>query len=362
MALVNGKENHLYTTYQEATAGTPLTAGRFEMFGEMALPQPTYMIEQDRGKLGTGQHGTKQELQSLYTPYSYTMAQRLSEFAYWLYFLMGRADNVNLVDTGVYNHQGKLKQITELTMPTFTMQYGNGTNDVIAGCVVNDCSITIPFVGGNGVWETTFNGWGTKHSVVDGTITKLSSGSISSASEGVSSEPLLNGKCCSAWIGDSLEASFGQTSVDFAGADLLNAVEITSLVNSITITINNGMTGEDKMRGGGCGIINDYTRGLPAITLSMNLRKDVSIADWHSYIVADTKKAVEILFSGPEISTGYNYALDLFFPVTQINSATEDRETPISGDVEYSVFEDSNNDAFIAYVQSAVDEGYNATA
>lgn len=371
MALINGKNQHLFTTYQESKSGNEnapqtykKTDARVEHYGEMNLPVPTYMMESDRGKLGSGQHGTKSEVQAIYTPYSYTRAERLSEFCHWLAFMLGGGTDVNTIDTGVYSHEIKALGTTTLDMPTFTMEYGNTTaNEVIAGCVVNDGSITIPLSGDSTLWESTFNGWGNNHYPNSGTLTKMSTGTMSSASEDYSGEPLLNGKCCSVYRSTAMEASFGHSSVDYTDSDLTGSpTDITSLIQSITIGFNNGMSAGDKMRGSGCGIINDWTRGLPSVTLSMTLRKNTGTVNWHTLALAETQSAIEILFQGPVISGAYRYALDIFFPVVQVTAKTEDREVPITGELTFDVFEDSNGDAMMAYAQTAVDESYIVSA
>jgi len=371
MALKNRKEDHLFMSYQESKSGNENspetyveTTARFESHGIMDLPEPTRMYEEDTGKLGTGQHGNQGDIMAIGTPFSISSVERLSEFAYWLSFLTGRADSVNLISTGVYSHMLDMLAAASLDMPTFTFEHGNAAaNFVHAGNLINDCSITIPINSGNGKIDATFNGWGNHHYVSAGVLTKMTNGTMSSAAESILTEPLISGKCCNIWIADALEDDFGQTSVDFTGEDLgSNLVEITSLVNSITFTINNGMSLEATLRGGGSGIVNDWTRGVPVITLEINLRKNVSTADFRSFALLNTQKAVEILFQGPAITGAYRNAMDLFFPVIEFRGTTEDGETPTNQTIPVRVLEDSNGYAFRALFQTAIDEGYNATA
>ena len=371
MALKNRKEDHLFMSYQEAKSGNENapqtyveTTARFESRGIMTLPEPTRMYEDDTGKLGTGQHGLQGDLMAIGTPFSISGIERLSELAYWLSFVMGKAGSVNLIASGVYSHLLDMLGEASLAMPTFTMEHGNASaNFVHAGNVINDCSITIPFNSGNGKIDATFNGWGNHHYPSSGVLTKMTNGTMSSAAESITSEPLVSGKCCQAWIASALEDDFGQTSVDFTDEDLGSSlVEITSLVNSITFTINNGMSLESTLRGGGSGVVNDWTRGVPTITLELNLRKNVSTADFRSFCLANNQKAIEILFQGPMITGAYPYAMDLFFPVVEFRGTTEDDETPTSQTLPVKVFEDTNGYAFRALFQTAIDEAYNAVA
>ena len=370
MALKNRKEDNLFMSYQEAKSGNENapqtyveTTARFTSRGLMTLPEPTRMYEEDTGKLGTGQHGNQGDLMAIGTPFSVSSVERLSELAYWLSFVTGRADSVNLIAAGVYSHMLDMLAVASLSMPTLTFEYGNKTANLVhAGNVVNDCSITIPFNSGNGKIDATFNGWGNHHYPSAGVLTKMTDGTMSSASESILTEPLVNGKCSQVWIADALEDDFGQTSVDFTDEDLgANLVEITELVNSITFTINNGMSLEAALRGGGCGIVNDWTRGVPVITLELNLRKNASTADFRAFTLANAQHAIEILFQGPVITGAYRHAMDLFFPVVELRGTQEDDETPTSQTIPVRVCEDSSGYAFRALFQTAIDEGYNAT-
>lgn len=372
MALKNRKEDCLFMSYAEAKTGNENapqtyveTTARFESRALMTLPEPTRMYEDDSGKLGTGQLGRSGELMAIGTPFSVSSVERLSEFAYWLSFVTGKADHVNTIEAGVYSHMLDMLAVGSLELPTLTFEYGNKTANLVhAGNVVNDCSITIPFNSGNGKIDASFNGWGNHHYSSTGVLTKMTDGTMSSAAETISSEPLINGKCCSVWIADAMEDSFGQTSVDFTGEDLgSNLVNLTEYINSITITINNGMSLEAALRGGGCGIVNDWTRNIPAITLEINLRKDAAEADFRSIALANSQHALEILFTGPVIGeTTKRYAMDLFFPVIEIRGTTEDDGTPTSHTIATKVFEDSSGYAFRAFFQTAIDEGYNAAS
>lgn len=371
MALKNRKEDHLFMSYQEVKTGNENspetyveTTARFESHGIMDLPEPTRLYEEDVGKLGTGQHGNQGDLMAIGTPFSMSSVERLSEVAYWLSFVTGKADNVNLIAAGVYSHMLDMLAEGSLAMPTLTFEHGNAAaNFVHAGNVINDCSITIPINSGNGKIDAAFNGWGNHHYVSAGVLTKMANGTMSSAAESILSEPLISGKCCQVWIADALEDNFGQTSVDFTGEDLgSNLVEITSLLNSITFTINNSMSLEAALRGGGCGIVNDWTRGVPVITLELNLRKNVSTADFRSFALLNTQKAIEILFQGPVITGAYRYAMDLFFPVIELRGTQEDGGTPVSQTLTTKVLEDSSGYPFRALFQTAIDEGYNAVA
>ena len=371
MALKNRREDHLFMTGAETKTGnesSPETyvesTARFESRAVMALPEPERMYESDKMKLGGGQHGLGGDLMAIGSPFSVSSVERLSEFAYWYAYMCGKADSVNTIDTGVYSHGIDMLGEADLVLPTLSFEYGNGTSNIVhAGNCVNDCSVTIPFNSGNGKIDATFNGWGNGHYVSAGALTIMSAGTMSSAAEDLSSEPIISGKCCQAWIADAVETGFGQTSVDFTGEDLgtSNLVNITELLNSITFTVNNGMSLEAALRGGGSGIVNDWARSVPSITLELNCRKNTSTVDWRSISLANTPKAVEILFMGPVISGAYRYAMDLFFPVVEIRGTPEDDETPTNQTIPVEVFEDTNGYAMRAFFQTAIDEGYNAT-
>ena len=362
MATENRKNDRLIFSHKEATAGTPDTNAAIQVYGVMPQPRPVSSMESDKNKLGTGQGGTQAETQSLHTPFSLTMVQRLSELAYLMSYGLGFADTPAQQDTSTaYTHPLRGFRKTEtLTMPTMGFQYGDGTtNDVYAHGLINDFSLTFNTEGSPSVIESTFNGFCNGHSRTNGVFAKLPSGSFASGTMNDASEPLINPKCCKVYLGSGLEGTFTQ---NYTGSDLADSVDISEMIKSITITYNNGMTADNLMRADGCGLINDQTHGVPSVTLEINWRKDTSKVDVDALQIADTARALEILFVGNEIETGYNYAMDLFVPKFQMMNPTEDDETPVNETVTTEVFSDSNDDQLLCYVQSALTTGYNAVS
>jgi hypothetical protein len=367
MALHNRKADRLFVSAAETKTGNESapqtykeTSALLEMNVNMTKPSATPMIEVDRGKLGTGQHGTKGELQSIHTPFSISGVERLSDILYLLSYFFGKDDTITEVYTGaVYSHLLKGLTVGNLELPTFTMEYGNGTtNDVFAGCVINEFTLEIPFDSGNGKVAGSFSGFCNAHYNNGGVFTKLATGNMSSGSVSTTSEPIVNGKCANVFMSDALESPFTQSFVD---EDLNGtAVNISHLVKSITISGNNGMNIDSMLRAGGCGIINNWIRGVPSITCELTLRKDASIYDFDAAILTDTTRAIEIQFLGPVIASTYRHGLDMFLPKVHFTSAPEDDETPVGQTVSTEVFEDANGDALIVYGQTAVSVGYNA--
>jgi len=363
MALDNRKASSVFFTWKETKTNQvnnpqnyKVNGCRFEGRGTMVLPPPTRVMESDKNKLGSGEHGLKSSLMTIATPWSYK-TNRPGEIGFLLNFFMGKADNY----ASTYCHTLYHLDVGDLELPTFGFQFGNGvTNKVFAGAVVNEFNITMPFQGGNGQIEATFSDWCNSHYVSSGVITVLPTGTIASGHDDTFVEPVVNVKSTSVWIADALEASFGPASIGTAAEDLgANLIDLTTLVNSLSITGNNGMSMEDKLRAGGCGIINDWTRGVRAITLEMNCRKDTSIVNWDTIATARTQKAVEIEWNGPALG-GDRYLLDMFLPVVEINNCPEDDGTPVSQAITTEVFQDSQEEALIIRVNSSTDLAYDA--
>ena len=359
MSLKNRKEDRIFFTLKETKTGnenSPNLYARngalFEGRGLMTLPNPTVLTESDKGKLGSGEHGTGSKIMAIGSPWSYK-CDRPSEIGFLLCYLLGKADtNTGGNETHHLHHLN----VDELELPTFGFQYGNGlVNSVFAGAVVNDCSISIPFNSGNGKIEATFNGWANGHYVSGGALTKLATGTFNSGLYSINIEPIVNAKAIKTYLANVLETSYGDSSVDFTGEDMgAGLVEISDLINSLTLTINNGMTMEEKLRAGGCGIINDWTRGVRALTLELNARKDTSKVDWDALRLARSQRAIEIQWAGAIC------ALDLFFPVIEVNNCPEDDGTPVSQAVTCEVFQDSEKQAFIAHMQGTFQHAFDA--
>ena len=363
MAQESRKKDKIFFSYKEGTADTPDTDEYFEGRGMMTLPEPTWLQESDYGKLGSGEHGKATEIQAIGAPWSYK-PYRMSEIGYLLAYFMGRGDEVQNSNS-VYQHKLAHLTVSERTLPTFTFEYGLGSasgNKVFSGNVVNDFSITLG-AGGNGVVDATFNGWGNSHYISGAALTKRTAGSMSTGENDFSSEPLVNFKSSNFYIATGgLESGLGTSSVDFAGEDLgTGLITLTSLVNSVTITGNNGMSMEDKLRAGGCGVINDFQRGDRRFTLEINFRKNDATLDAWAALLANTSYAFEWLFSGPYISGTAPYSIDMFLPLFQFTATPEDDGSPISRAGATEVFEDSNGDSAIVYVQNNASAAFNGT-
>jgi len=122
------------------------------------------------------------------------------------------------------------------------------------------------------------------------------------------------------------------------------------------------MTVADKLRAGGCGIINDFTRGDKVYTAELNLRKNDSEMNTETLLLNNTPKAMELLFAGPYISGTDPYAIDILWPVVQLSGTdAEDDATVINKTVPLDIYEDSANSAFEVFIQTEVGTAYNAT-
>jgi hypothetical protein len=362
MATTSRKGSRIFFHSKEATAGTADTYAFFEGRSVIAdMPPATYLFESDKGKLGAGEHGTKAELQALYTPVTFKCT-RLSEIAFFMSYFQGIADTPSTRTTGVYLHELKHLAVGSRTLPTFTFDYGNTVTamDVFTHCIINEFNLSFKS-GGNGVIDATFSGWANLHKVTAGVLTRNSTANNSSfTGTSFASEPLVNYHSTKFWTGTALEATpLVPSNVAISASDLGSASEITSYVNSVTITGNNGMTAEDLIRAGGSGILNVQERGDRAYTCEVQVRKNT---DYPALALAGTQKAFEIQFEGPVIgATAYTYGLNLFFPVLQFTGVTEDGGSPINETLGTEIFQDSSGDAFYAYAQSAFASGYNTT-
>lgn len=364
MTTSSPRANRIFFSYRESTSGTPDTTCFFEGQGVMTFPEPEYQFESNKNKLGTGEHGTKAELQAVWTPWSYKCT-RMSELAYFLAYLQGRNYTVRTSgDLEQHEFFPLAVKNASRTLPTFTFQYGLGTasgNKVISGNIVNEVSVTFA-AGGTGVVDATISGWGNRHRIVNNAIAENAAGSMSSGAFSFASEPLLNFKCTKIWMADTANAARTK-SLDWDGENLgASLVELTTLINTITFTVNNGVSAADMARAGGCGIINNFERGQRALTLELNLRKDNDFINTDTLILANTQKAIEVMFTGPYISGTDPYATHWMWPVVQLQKGAEDDATPISKTIPFEVFEDSSGVPLEIFVQSEVSTAYNATA
>ena len=356
MALTNRKSSRVWFTAAETRTGNENSpdqyasaTGRFEGRGVMTFPTPSRQIESDKNKLGSGEHGKAAQLMTIATPWSYK-TNRPEEIGYLLAYFMGSPDVFSGHRHTLY-HLG----VDDLELPSFGFQYFDGVaNKTFAGAVVNEFNFSFPFQGGNGQIEATFSGWCNAHYVAAGVITQLANGSLAAGPVNTFLEPIVNVKSCSVWLADALEPNFSSPSIEQQEEDLgANLIDITALINSATITGNNGMSMEDKIRAGGWGIINDFTRGVRAFTCELNVRKDESIINWDTLATARTQKSIELEWNGPVIATTESYLMDLFFPVVEVNNVVEDDNTPIGQAVTTEIFQDSSARAMIASIQSS---------
>ena len=145
MSTESRKESILYLRSKEATAGTEDTFDFFQTNScVMTKPPSTVMQESNLGKLGSGEFGTKTELQAIYTPFS-IKCSRLSEFLYFMSFF-GKEDSMRIVDANnnIFSHQLDHLAISSPTVPTFNFLYKDGVQKHCAvHCIITDFSFTL---------------------------------------------------------------------------------------------------------------------------------------------------------------------------------------------------------------------------
>jgi len=365
MATSSRKASRIYFRSKEATAGTADTYANFEARSMVVeFPDPTYLREADRGKLGSGQFGTQSELQAMFCPVTFK-ASRLSEVAFLMAYALGTEDTVLTIKSGVYSHKLIHLAVGTRTLPTFTFEY-MGANvaacDRFNHCIINDFQLTFA-KGGNGLVDFTANGFANLHYSNAGALARnatvdntLFSGANTAA---IASEPLMNYKALSLWKGTVESTPLVQANISFAGLDLTAETALTAALDQIAVTFNNGITGEELLRCGGYGVLNNQERTDPSIAVELQLRKDTDV---DALALADTQFAVELQWLGHAIGVNpERYAMDIFFPVCQVASAKQDSGSPIVQTVPLEVFQDSSAVAMDTYVQSAISGGYNAT-
>lgn len=364
MATENPRQYKVFYSHKEATAGTPDTNCFFEGRGIMTLPEPDYQFESDEKKLGSGELGTKQELQASWTSFSYKCS-RLSEVAYFWAYFQGKAYAVS-TSGDLERHDLCHLGTDTTTLPTFTIQYGTGgtgNNKVISGCMVNEISMTLAS-GGNGVVDFTVSGFGNRHQISAGDITANAVGNMDSSDEAFDfdGEPHVNYKRCRFWLADTPESNLKGSSVDWSGENLgANLITLNNLINSVTITGNNGITAEDLPRAASDGIINTFERSDRTYSVEINLRKNDALLVTDTAILADTAYAFEVQFRGKYISGTDPYGLDIVFPNVMLISGKEGENSPIDKTIPLKVYEDSTNTGCDIFVQSEVSTGYNAS-
>ena len=85
----------------------------------MTFPSTEPQIEMDKGKLGSGEHGTKGEIQAIWAPWSYT-CDRLSEIAYFMSYFQGKSYAVS-TSGSLERHELFHLAVDQRTLPSFTL-------------------------------------------------------------------------------------------------------------------------------------------------------------------------------------------------------------------------------------------------
>lgn len=369
MSTESRKESVVYFRSKEATAGTEDTFDFFQSNSVIITKPPSVaMKESNLGKLGSGEFGTKEEIQAIYSTFS-MKASRLSEVLYLLSFALGKEDSLSIRDVPntITSHLLTHLAITSRTLPTFTFMYKDGIRThLCTHSVITDFTLTLAN-GGNGLVDFTANGVCNMHSDNSGTLTKQNAATVWSSgayTSIIASEPLINYKGCNFYMGTATEAvPLVHGSVSYSASDLANSETLTPFINSVTITGNNGFSAEDALRAGGGGIINNQERKEYSYTLELNLRKDDTLpaSSFDARSLADTQCAIEIQWQGKIIKDALRYAMNIFFPVVQIGQIAEDDESPINQTIPCTVFADSQGTAIQIYGQNKIGIRLNAS-
>lgn len=370
MSTESRKESRLYVRSKESVAGTQ-DATAFDFFESsscvMTKPPSTMMQETNMGKLGSGEFGTRAELQAVHSAFS-VKCSRLSEFLYFMSYFQGKEDVISVIDVpnSIFSHRLTHLPVTSRTMPTFMMLYADGSiTHCLTHCLITDFSFTLAN-GGNGIIDATFNGICNMHYSNAGVLTKQTalvpwvSGAYTTI---INAESLINYKGCQFFIGTATEAvPLVQANIAFNATNLANSQSICPFINSVSVTGNNGITAEDAIRACGNGIINNQERKDYAYTLEINTRKDDALptTSYDALLLADTAQAIEINWSGKRIADALQYGLAMFLPVVQLTNVAEDDESPINQTLSYSVFADSNGTAFEVFGQNKIGLRLNA--
>jgi hypothetical protein len=364
MGTTSPRSHRAFFSYKEVVAGTPETTCFMEGQGTLtARPIPELMQESNKGKLGTGEHGTQREVQAIWTPFTYT-CQRFSEVAFLSSYAFGGADVV-VGATSPYAHETKLLAVNSRVLPTFTMEYGDGvTNSVYSHVIINEISVSLG-ISGTGTIECTVNGFMNGHTVSAGTFTKLPTGSMSigTALANILDEPLIKSRACHLWKGDTADV-VTSTTVDFDDHDLSGSpVDLSKLFNSISFTLSNGLNAEDMARGGGDGVINMQERGERSLTLEIGIRKDHALINSEEIGLLNTFFALDIRYNGWEIegSAGNKqYAMKWLFPRVQFESFPEDDSTPVSQTWSLDPMQETYDGQPLQwFIRGGVDKSYN---
>jgi len=358
----NNVQNRVFFSAKETTAGTHQTTNFFEGHGDaFGLPEPDYKINENTGKMGTGELGTEQTLEAMVTPWTYK-TNRLSEALYFMSYGLGVTD-VPVAATTVIAHILKPLPVATLTLPTFSIEFGTGTgNKVYTGCFVNEIQVSMA-KGGMGLAEFTISGYGNSHTNVAGVGFVINSaGSVSTGVNNFSAEPIPKFPSLKAWLGATVDAAVVDADdLDFDGENMTGTpTDITTILESFSLTINNGISAEDSIRAGGYGVINCFNRKTRNITSEIAICKDNTLIDTNALITGNTKQALEIQFNGSQITAGNPYALDFLFNVVQVSKGEQDTGTPIVKTIPLKVLEDSSSVSLRVFGQTTITAAYNS--
>lgn len=367
MAMNTAKSYRVFFTTKESAAGTPETASFFEGRGEMAFGEPAYQLESDRGKIGSGEHGKKSELQAVWTPFTYK-AKRLSEMLYFLSFFQGKAYSP-VVSGSLQRHQIKALLKTERTLPTFTFVYYDGASMLVhSGAFVNEIEFTASS-SGSGVAELTATGFCNRHqwnltALVLNAVNSVISLTVPTSSDTlIAVEPLVNFKSMRFY--KAADVTILTAPSMLYGAENLTGtpIDLTTLITAISIKGNNGLSVDAVAGAGGHGILNRFYRGDRSYNIDFTLVKEsdnaVGIVS-ETLIQANTQFAFEAMFTGPYIAATDPYSLDFIFPVLQLTQAPENAEAPVKKAYTFEVYGDSNDVALEILAQTKIPAAYNA--
>lgn len=361
MATKTKRAYRLWFSEKESAYNTENATCFFESIGgELDFPEPDFQFEIDKGKIGAGEHGTRAELQAVWTPFTIKV-KRFSEWCFFTSYFFGRSYTVTQKGT-VYQHEFRHLLKTSRTLPSFTMQAYDGVrNFKFTGCLVNDISLSGSNAG-NGVCEMTVSGFGNMFTSTLGVFALNTAGAFTTGAYSFITEPLVNFRSIRFWKADTYTTLANPFYVDFDGENLgANLVDFTTAMQSFEIKLNNGLAADFLARAGGGGVLNSAERGDRTATLDFVLLKDTANLDKNALIVANTKFAMQFMFNGPVIAGSDVYSYMIMFPVLQVTKAPETSDTPVRESVSCEVLGDSNDMPFEGYAESLVAIPYNGS-
>lgn len=361
----SSKSGKLYLRYKESVPGTESSLDFFETNScIMDMPKTVWLQESNVGKLGKGEYGKAAELQACYSTFS-VKCTRLSEVIYFLSFFLGNEEPLVVIDAGdsVYSHRINALSVNERSLPTFTAIYCDGySNHLMTHCIINNFTLTFSH-GGNGRISATFTGVCNLYNNTLGGISKnivSTPWSLGAHTLAVAAEPLINFTGCRFYIGSAV-GSITHGTLDYTTSSLLDASDVSKYVDSITITGNNGVDGEEAMRAGGGIVINSQERKDFAFTCSVKVRKHRAGGNlaFYEWVTSNTQKAIEINWQGKAIVTTDRYSAKFLLPVVQIQDITESKEVCLMQVAPFYVFSDDNETAFEVFAQNQISTRYN---